>query len=148
MRQCFLQNGGLYIKLGQLISQLSFIVPPIYQEEMEKCCIECPRSDIKVIREVIEKELGKPLDELYSEFDPNPVASASLAQVHKARLKKTGELVAVKVQHKWVRENYPGDVKIMNFCIWIGEKVFPTFKYKVTTSFVNYFYVIVARKRS
>eukprot|EP01022_Parablepharisma_sp_SALTPOND_P016749 TRINITY_DN2528_c2_g1_i2.p11 TRINITY_DN2528_c2_g1~~TRINITY_DN2528_c2_g1_i2.p11 ORF type:complete len:144 (-),score=17.90 TRINITY_DN2528_c2_g1_i2:1612-2043(-) len=131
MRRCFLQNGGLYVKLGQLLSQLTFIVPPIYQEEMEKCCIACPRSNMKAVREVIQGELGKPIEEVFSEFDPDPVASASLAQVHKARLKSTGEIVAVKVQHKWVQENYPGDVKVMDLCIWVGEKVFPTFKYKV-----------------
>jgi len=131
MRRCFLKNGGLYIKLGQLLSQMTFIVPPVYQAQMERCCIECPRSNFKAVRQTVESEFGKKLEDIFSEFDETPVASASLAQVHRAKLKNTGEIVAVKVQHKWVEENWPGDAKIMDFCIWVGEKVFPTFKYKV-----------------
>ncbi len=131
MHQCFIRNGGLYLKLGQLVSQMTFIAPPVYQEEMEKCCAECPRSKLKSVRSVIEEDLKRPLESVFSEFDPEPIASASLAQVHRARLRSTGEWVAVKVQHKWVRENCPGDMKLIDLCVRIGEWVFPTFKYKV-----------------
>lgn len=135
MCKCFLKNGGLYIKLGQVISQLACIVPDPYLNIMEKCCAGCPQSSIREVRKVVRQELGQPLEEIFDEFDPEPIASASLAQVHKARLKRTGELVAVKVQHAWVRENYPGDIKVLDFCIWLGGKIFPDFKYKVIFGF-------------
>jgi len=115
-----------------MISQLAIIVPPAYLTVMEKCCADCPRSDIRAVKRVIRQELGVPLEEVYDDFEDEPIASASLAQVHKAKLKSTGEVVAIKVQHEWVRENYPGDLKVMDFCIKIGERLFPDFKYKVS----------------
>lgn len=132
MCRCFIKNKGLYIKLGQVISQLASIVPPAYVTTMEKCCADCPQSSMREVRRVVTQELGRPLEEVFADFDPKPVASASLAQVHRATLKSSGEQVAVKVQHKWVGENYPGDLKVIDFCIWLGEKIFPDFKYKVT----------------
>jgi len=52
----------------------------------------------------VEEEYGVPIHEIFSEFEETPIASASLGQVHKARLKSTNELVAVKVQHRWIKE--------------------------------------------
>lgn len=131
MVNCFIKNGGLYIKLGQIISQLTFIVPPVYQKVMERCCMDCPQSSMKSIETVIKEDLGHSLGEIFSEFDPKPIASASLAQVHKAKLKSNGDIVAVKVQHQWIKENCPGDAKVIDFCVNVAEKVFPMFKYKV-----------------
>ena len=58
-----------------------------------------PTSDYEDIKMVFELETGKKIEDVFSEFDKKPLASASLAQVHKAKLKSTGETVAVKVQH-------------------------------------------------
>ena len=96
--------------------------------------MECPKSRTKSVREVIEEDLKQPLESMFTDFEEVPLASASLAQVHRAKLKSTGEIVAIKVQHKWVKENYPGDAKLIDICVNIGEKVFPTFKYKVSCS--------------
>jgi aarF domain-containing kinase len=69
------------------------------------------------------------MSELFTEFNETPLASASLGQVHKARLKSTGEIVAVKVQHKWIKEQVPGDLRIIQIACNAGCWLFPGFKY-------------------
>lgn len=76
--------------------------------------MEAPRTTYENIEEIIKQELGiNNLDDVFTEFDREPIASASLAQVHKAKLRSTGEIVAVKVQHRWIREQIPGDIKLV-----------------------------------
>ena len=67
------------------------------------------------MRNIVEKEFGKPLEEIYDYFEEKPLASASLAQVHKAHLRgaPAGEFVAVKVQHQWIKEQVPGDLQLI-----------------------------------
>lgn len=64
-------------------------------------------------------------------FNPKPISAASVAQVHEAVLKSTGEKVAVKVQHRWLKEQCQGDLLVFNYLVELGEKMFPEFKYKV-----------------
>lgn len=73
--------------------------------------------------------MGKPINEIYDDFEEKPLASASLAQVHKAKLKETGETVAVKVQHRWIKERVPGDLLIIESGIAIATYLFPEFSY-------------------
>lgn len=77
----------------------------------------------------MELELGCKLEDVYSEFAEKPLASASLGQVHKAKLKETGEVVAVKVQHKWIKEQVPGDLRLIQFASDCAMAIFPDFKY-------------------
>ena len=72
------------------------------------------------MRQVIDEDLG--LD-LFSEIDAEPIGSASLAQVHKARL-VTGEIVAVKVQHRWIKEQIPGDIKLTKMGSALAKRIF------------------------
>ncbi|GAB2216375.1 hypothetical protein Droror1_Dr00024148 [Drosera rotundifolia] len=93
---CF-KNGGIYIKLGQHISQLEYLIPEEYVQTMRQSMLnKCPVSSYDQVCEVIKKELGGTPDEIFDEFEHAPVASASLAQVHAARL-RNGQKVAVKV---------------------------------------------------
>ena len=90
-------NGGLYIKFGQAMSQMEALVPDEWVDTFEPMQQNCPTSPFKDVKQVVEGDLGRKLEDVFSEFEETPVASASLAQVHRARLRSTGELVAVKV---------------------------------------------------
>lgn len=91
--------------------------------------MQAPRTDFADVKKIVEFELGKKLEDVYSEFEEKPLASASLGQVHKAKLKSTGEVVAVKVQHKWIKEQVPGDLRLIQFASDCAMTIFPDFKY-------------------
>jgi ubiquinone biosynthesis protein len=93
-----LELKGLYIKVGQLISILTNFLPPEFRAELEQLQDDVPARPLDEVVARIRKELGKGPDELFAFFDPVPIASASLAQVHEARM-HDGRRVAVKVQH-------------------------------------------------
>ncbi|MEV6069093.1 AarF/ABC1/UbiB kinase family protein [Nocardia sp. NPDC052001] len=97
------QMKGLAMKLGQLLSLLDLeLVPPRYRESFQRRLAvlfdHAPQVDFAAMRGVIEEDLGKPLDELFADFDPEPIAAASIGQVYRARL-FDGTAVAVKVQY-------------------------------------------------
>jgi ubiquinone biosynthesis protein len=71
-------------------------MPEAYVRELEPLCMECPVSDFESIKKTLIREYGRPLEEIFSEIDPVPIGSASLAQVHKAKL-LDGTKVAIKV---------------------------------------------------
>ena len=93
-----LEYKGLFIKVGQLISILTNFLPPDFRAELEQLQDSVPARPLDEVTARIRKELGRAPDELFAFFDPVPIASASLAQVHQARL-HDGRRVAVKVQH-------------------------------------------------
>src|SRR5207249_3159181 len=86
-----------------LISILTNFLPPEFREELEQLQDSVPARPFDEVVARIKKELGKSPDELFASFDPIPIASASLAQVHEAML-HDGRRVAVKVQHADIEE--------------------------------------------
>ncbi|MCG7657330.1 ubiquinone biosynthesis regulatory protein kinase UbiB [Wielerella bovis] len=115
--------GPIFVKLGQVLSTRPDLLPADYAAELAKLQDKVPPFDADLSRQQIEKSLGKPINELYAEFQAAPIASASIAQVHKARL-FSGEEVAVKV----LRPNLSGvieqDLALMKFgATWI-ERLF------------------------
>jgi len=98
-----LELKGLFIKVGQLISILTNFLPPEFRAELEQLQDSVPARPLDEVTARIRKEFGKPPEELFASFDPNPIASASLAQVHEAVL-LDGRRVAVKVQHADIEE--------------------------------------------
>ena len=99
------QNGGLYIKFGQSVASMNHILPAAYNDRLKSLFQEAPTiPSSEVIKLFAEEFQGQRPEEVYDEFDYTPIASASIAQVHSARLKETGEKVAVKVQKPSIRK--------------------------------------------
>ena len=123
------QNGGCFIKVGQHIATLKNLLPEEYVNEFKVLHSNAPKMDMEDIRAVIREEFGADPDEIFDDFDEEPLGTASLAQVHKAKLKKTGEEVAVKVQHRCVQQHFDGDIQTMHFLVRVVNWVFPTFEF-------------------
>ena len=79
-------------------------MPPEYVVSFSPMLMQAPKSSYEDVKSIVEDELGGKVEDFFSSLEKTPVASASLGQVHKATLKSTGETVAVKVQHKWIKE--------------------------------------------
>uniref|UniRef100_A0A2N9GL70 ABC1 atypical kinase-like domain-containing protein n=1 Tax=Fagus sylvatica TaxID=28930 RepID=A0A2N9GL70_FAGSY len=126
---CF-RNGGIYIKLGQHIGQLEYLVPQEYVQTMRESMLnKCPVSSYDQVCQVFKKELGETPDKVFSEFDPAPIASASLAQVHVART-RDGQKVAVKVQHTHLTDTAAADHATVDFIVNAIHRFFPAFDYR------------------
>ena len=104
--------GGMFVKLGQLLSTRVDLMPLEATREFARLQEEAAPADPQQIRQVIEDELGAPVDEVFAEFDWDPLATASLAQVYAARL-PTGESVVVKVQRPGIAEVVRRDLAIV-----------------------------------
>jgi aarF domain-containing kinase len=96
-------NGGIFIKLGQHISSIQ-LLPLEWTSAFRPLQDQCIPTPYSKIEAMFLRDTGKSLDELFEEFDPEPVGVASLAQVHIAKDKKTGRRVAVKIQHPHLEE--------------------------------------------
>lgn len=115
IRRVFEDLGPAYIKLGQMLSTRPDLVGTEISEELEKLRDNTPVTEFSKIKEVIEEELGLPLDEIYTDIDEVPIGSASIGQVYTAKLKENGEKVAIKVQKPNSEEIIKSDLKIMKF---------------------------------
>lgn len=112
VQDTILRLKGLFIKLGQLISILTNFLPDAFREGLEELQDRVPPRPYEEIVLRIQDEFGRGPEDLFAQFDPHPVASASLAQVHRARL-KDGRDVAVKVQHLDIEETARLDLKAL-----------------------------------
>ena len=108
IRTLFEKLGATYIKLGQFIASSPTLFPKEYVVEFQKCLDKTDPMEWSVIKRVIEEELG-PISKSFSFVDPKPLASASIAQVHVAKL-KTGEDVVIKVQKPGIDASLKADL--------------------------------------
>ncbi len=105
--------GPTFIKLAQALSNRADLLPQALIDEFEKLQSNVPPFDVAVARQLVEDELGRPLAEVFSEFDDVPIGSASIGQVHRARL-LTGEDVVVKIQRPGVQDKVRGDLALLH----------------------------------
>ena len=105
--------GPTFIKLAQALSNRADLLPEALIDEFEKLQSNVPPFDVAVARQIIEEELGRPIAEVFTEFDDVPLGSASIGQVHRARL-LSGEEVVVKVQRPGVREKVRSDLALLH----------------------------------
>ena len=122
-------QGGMYTKIGQYLSTLTHILPVEWTETLASLQDRAPSRPWAEVKRVFEEELGVAPESVFSEVDEQPVAAASLAQVHRCVLRESGEEVAVKIQYpdlKWVALSDLASLKVFFFII---EKAFPAYGY-------------------
>jgi len=116
LRAAFERLGPAYIKLGQIVSSGQGLFPPELVDEFKRCRDQVPAEPFPVVRRVVEEDLGGPLERTFASFAETPIAAASIAQVHAARL-RGGEEVVVKVQRPQVARLVRRDIEAM---AWIA----------------------------
>lgn len=112
IRMVLEELGPTFIKLGQILSTRPDLIPSQYIEELEKLQDSIPASDYDEIEATLTEELGQPAADIFESFSQEPIASASIGQVHEARL-ITGERVVVKIQRPNVDKTIDTDMEIM-----------------------------------
>ncbi len=113
--------GPTFVKMGQILSTRADLLPDEYIQELRKLEDDVPSVAYPEIKEKIETELHAEMDTLFSDFDKEPLAAASIAQIHRARL-ATGEQVVVKVQRPGLRQRIDTDLEIMYTLASLMEK--------------------------
>lgn len=120
LRETFEQLGPTFIKFGQILAQRPDIVPEEYIEELEKLEDSVPEFDPEISRRTIKNEIG-PIEENFSSFEDEPMAAASIAQVHRATL-ENGDEVIIKVRRPDIEDEVKQDLEIMKALAERAEK--------------------------
>ncbi len=119
LRLAFERLGSSYVKLGQIVSGGEGLFPDELVAEFKLLRDQVPPEPFDDVRAVVEIDLGGSLDELFEWFDETPIAAASIAQVHAARL-RTGEEVVVKVQRPQVAQRFRDDIAALS---WLAPRL-------------------------
>ena len=126
--RAILQLQGLYIKVGQLISIMTNFLPPAFRTDLEGLQDQVPPRSYDAIERRLREEFdGKGPDELFSEFDVTPMASASIGQVHRAKL-LDGRAVAVKVQYPDIEGVVRSDLTSLRRIIGLIQRTMPAYQ--------------------
>ena len=125
LRAIFEDLGPTYVKLGQIMSMRSDILPESYCEELTHLRTEVKPLPFETIQQILEKEWNSPLSEVITAIEPIPLGSASIAQVHYAVL-KTGERVVLKVQRPHIHETMKEDLRLMRKALKILKRTIGT----------------------
>lgn len=121
------KNGSIFIKLGQHLSSLNYMLPVEWTSTFIPLQDRCPVSPYESIEAMFQTDTGLSLWEMFSDFDPQPIGAASLAQVHRATMKETGQTVAVKVQHPELEEWVPLDLALTRLTFSTLKRFFPDY---------------------
>lgn len=112
IRETLLDLGPTFIKVGQLFSTRADLFPAEFVEELSKLQDKVPAFSYEQVELIIQEDFGKPIPELYRNFDPIPLAAASLGQVHRAQL-HSGEEVVAKIQRPGLKRLFEIDLDIL-----------------------------------
>lgn len=137
MRETFESLGSTYIKLGQFIASTPSLFPREYVEEFQGCLDQTPTLPFSYIQGVLASEFeGRNLSEIFSYIDEKPLASASIAQVHAAKL-TTGEDVVIKVQKPGVETILYTDLNVVHWAAKLLERAVPKIKFAALSDIVD-----------
>lgn len=129
MRETFESLGSTYIKLGQFIASTPSLFPREYVEEFQGCLDQTPSMPFSYVQQVLDQEFaGRDLSEIFASIEQTPLASASIAQVHAAKL-VSGEDVVLKVQKPGVETILYTDLNVLHWSAKILEKAVPKVKF-------------------
>ena len=135
LRQTFEKLGATYIKLGQFIASSPSLFPVEYVEEFQKCLDRTDPIPFREIKAILKKELGR-VEDHFESIDEKPLASASIAQVHAAKL-KTGEDVVLKVQKPGVEDVLLTDLNFLYVSARVLEVLAPAFSRTSLTGIIT-----------
>ena len=121
------KNGSIFIKLGQHLTSLNYLLPEEWCDTFIPLQDECPVTGFSKVDEMVKHDTGHSLDEYFSDFQREPIGAASLAQVHVAKMKDTGDMVAVKVQHPSLDEWSSLDLALTRFTFRTVKRFFPEY---------------------
>ncbi|MEN6556902.1 MAG: AarF/UbiB family protein, partial [Thermoguttaceae bacterium] len=126
LRMAMAELGPTFIKLGQILSTRPDLVGVALANEFQQLQENAPADSPAVVRRLIESELGRPIEQVFTEFEPEPMASASIGQVHAARL-PSGEAVVIKVLHADIEKKVAVDMDILAGLAMLAEML-PEFR--------------------
>ncbi|MGQ1451051.1 ABC1 kinase family protein [Acinetobacter baumannii] len=137
MRETFESLGSTYIKLGQFIASTPSLFPREYVDEFQGCLDQTPTLPFSYIQGVLASEFeGRDLSQIFSYIDETPLASASIAQVHAAKL-TTGEDVVIKVQKPGVETILYTDLNVVHWAAKLLERAVPKIKFAALSEIVD-----------
>ncbi|KAL7432327.1 hypothetical protein ACHAXH_001961, partial [Discostella pseudostelligera] len=128
LRKLFERLGATYVKLGQFIASSPSLFPEEYVVEFQKCLDSTEALSWNEVKSVLEQELGSPLSQHFSHIEHTPLASASIAQVHVAKLKSTGEEVVLKIQKPRIDTLLKADLNFIYIASRLLEFIQPDFE--------------------
>ena len=114
IRSAIAELGPTWIKFGQIMSLRPDMLPRELLMELEKLQDDAPALPLSDIEKVVHQNLGRPVDDIFSVFDVDPIAAASLSQVHKGVLAENGRIVSVKVQRPGIRAIIQADLDVLD----------------------------------
>ncbi|XP_059627881.1 uncharacterized aarF domain-containing protein kinase At5g05200, chloroplastic isoform X2 [Cornus florida] len=125
LRRLFERMGATYIKLGQFIASAPTLFPSEYVQEFQYCFDRAPTVPFEEIQRILREELGGPIDAVFEYVDPTPIASASIAQVHGAKLRGSQEDVVIKVLKPGIEDILVADLNFVYIVARILEFLNP-----------------------
>ena len=123
LREVFESLGGLWIKLGQFVAMRRDLLPPDFCRELGRLQDRATGFPGALARRIVEEDLGRGLESVFSEFEEHPFAAASIGQLHRGRLRASGHVVAVKVRRPHIKEAMEADLAFVRLACRVLDRL-------------------------